>query len=380
MTDSTRTTDQSQQSSSRPWDAAMPLVNNLLSRYGSANTAVTPGQTSALNNLQASTASLPNFTPQATSAVNSLFSSNNAPQVGMLQSAYDTQRGNLSPLANPANLNPYNTPGLSDALGRMTSDITKDVKSQYAAAGRDPSGAGSFAGSLGRGLSQGLAPALLGQYNTNVGNLFTANQNLMGGAGSTASGISGLNQTDLQNRIAGITSAGAVPGVATAPGMAQLGVANTAYGMPYQNLAALLQPSVALAGLGSNTSGTSTGTQTSQGSLLGNIMGGITGGVGALGTTGAFGAGGWLGSLAPMLALSDVRAKEDIRPVGRLFDGQNVYSFRYKGRPETHVGFLAQEVERRDPGAVREIGGLKHVDYARALEPAARVGALAEAA
>ena len=369
MTESTKTTNQSQSSSTQPWEAAMPLVNKLISQYGSQNPSVTSGQSQALENLNSATSSLPNFTPQATSAVNSLFSSNNAPQVGMLQSAYNTQQANLSPLANPANLNPYNTPGLSDALKTMTSDITNQVKGVYGGSGRDPSGAGSFAGSLSRGLTQGLAPTLVGQYNTNVGNLMPANNAMLGGAGSTASGISGLNQTDLQNRLSGIMAGSAIPGLATSPATAQLLAANTSYGQPYQNLSALLQPSIALAGLGSQGSGNMTGTQVSNPSLMSSIGQGFQ-----LGSQG-------LGALGSLFALSDKDLKTDIVPVGKLNDGQKVYSYRFKGDPKRQIGLIAQEVAMHEPEAVaRHPSGYLMVDYGRATRRAAAVGHLAEAA
>lgn len=65
--------------------------------------------------------------------------------------------------------------------------------------------------------------------------------------------------------------------------------------------------------------------------------------------------------------LSDERAKEDIRKIGETLDGQNLYTYRYKGEDTPQIGLLAQEVERRHPEAVGEIDGLKFVDYARAI-------------
>jgi len=62
--------------------------------------------------------------------------------------------------------------------------------------------------------------------------------------------------------------------------------------------------------------------------------------------------------------MSDVRLKEDIRRVGMTDGGLSVYTYRYKGQPQTHMGVMAQEVEMVNPGAVREIGGYKAVDYA----------------
>ncbi len=368
MSESSKTTDQSQQSSTRPWEAAMPLVNSLLSKYSGVSTDVTSPQSSAIQNLLSSTGSLPNFTPQATGAINSIFGMDNSPQVGMLTDAYADVKRNLSPTAAGQNLDPYSTPGFSDAINTAIADTTKAVKGVYAGSGRDPSGAGSFAGSLGRGITQGIAPTIANQFNQNYSNMVGANNTLLSGASNTASGINTLNNSRVGALLSGIQGAGAIPGLATAPGMAQLGAANTAFGLPYSNLAQLLQPSIALAGLGSQSSGTMHGEQTSTPSLMDSLGSGMN----------LFGKG--LSGISALMMLSDRRAKTDIRKVGKLHDGQDVYSYRYRGSPRTEIGLMAQEVERSDPGAVVEIGGLKHVNYARALAPAARVGALAEAA
>ena len=104
-------------------------------------------------------------------------------------------------------------------------------------------------------------------------------------------------------------------------------------------------------------------------------LGGMFGGGGALaglGTgifdamagTGFMGA----GSFLPALAASDERVKDDIEPVGELFDRTPVYSYRYKGDPTPHIGVMAQEVEQDTPEAVHEIGGIKYVDYNKATE------------
>jgi hypothetical protein len=66
---------------------------------------------------------------------------------------------------------------------------------------------------------------------------------------------------------------------------------------------------------------------------------------------------------------SDRRLKTDIRPVGRLHDGQTVYSYRFRGSPRTELGLIAQEVEKRRPDAVRRHpNGFKMVDYRKATE------------
>jgi hypothetical protein len=73
------------------------------------------------------------------------------------------------------------------------------------------------------------------------------------------------------------------------------------------------------------------------------------------------------------MGMSDVRVKKNIKHVGILNSGDNLYSFAFKGDPteKLHVGVLAQEVEQRHPEDVAEIGGIKHVDYAGVLRRAA---------
>lgn len=81
-----------------------------------------------------------------------------------------------------------------------------------------------------------------------------------------------------------------------------------------------------------------------------------------------------LGATAAGAFLSDERAKENIKPVGKLFDGQPIYSYNYKGHPGTQIGLIAQNVEKHHPEAVGEAGGLKTVNYADATDDAADKG------
>lgn len=371
MTDSTKTTQQAQTSQTNPWEPAMPLVNSLFSQYGGLNPGVTANQGGALTNLNSAVSSIPNFGATGTGAVGNLFSSSNSsPQVGMLNTAYDTLRTNLSPTASGANLDPFKTPGFSDAINTGIQDATNAVKGVYAGSGRDPSGAGSFAQTLGRGITQGISPTIASQYNTNFSNMMNANNSLFSGAGGTASAINNLRAGDTSTTLAGLQGAGAIPGLYTAPGMAQVGAANAQYSQPFQNLAQLLQPSVALAGLGNTSSGTGNSTQTSTPSLMSTIGQGL----GAAGTVAGMP---WGSIMSGLAAFSDERLKEDAAPVGKLNDGQTVWKYRYKGDPVPRIGLMAGEVERFRPEAVGvHPSGFKVVNYDLATR-GARVGALA---
>lgn len=79
---------------------------------------------------------------------------------------------------------------------------------------------------------------------------------------------------------------------------------------------------------------------------------------GALGQLGGAALGGWMAS--------DKRVKEEIEPAGRdRTSGLPVKEWEYKGSEERHRTPLAQDVEKKYPGAVREIDGVKHVDWAQ---------------
>lgn len=88
---------------------------------------------------------------------------------------------------------------------------------------------------------------------------------------------------------------------------------------------------------------------------------------GQAGINNIFGLAGSLGSSAIM---SDRRMKKDIERVGTWSNGLPVYTFVYKNDPSNtvNVGFMADEVEKIHPMAVREFFGIKHVYYNEAMK------------
>jgi hypothetical protein len=74
-----------------------------------------------------------------------------------------------------------------------------------------------------------------------------------------------------------------------------------------------------------------------------------------------------MGAGAKMYAASDRRLKDHITPIGKAENGLTIYSFRYKGSPQTVLGFMADEVKDIHPEAVAEIDGYMVVDYALAV-------------
>lgn len=101
------------------------------------------------------------------------------------------------------------------------------------------------------------------------------------------------------------------------------------------------------------------------------MLGGMSTGASIMSSMGGASAlGGW-GSILPFLGMfagipSDERLKTDIKKVGKDEEtGLNLYSYRYKGDPKSYpkvVGPMAQEIEKKYPDQVREVGGRKVVN------------------
>jgi hypothetical protein len=73
------------------------------------------------------------------------------------------------------------------------------------------------------------------------------------------------------------------------------------------------------------------------------------------------------------LMFSDRRLKDNIKAVGKTFDGQNIYSYNIGDGP-TQMGLMAQEVAKKHPDAVGKRNGYMTVDYHEATEDAAHRG------
>jgi hypothetical protein len=96
-----------------------------------------------------------------------------------------------------------------------------------------------------------------------------------------------------------------------------------------------------------------------QGSGIGGLLGGGLGfafggaGGGLLGS----GLGGAIGGL-----FSDRRLKKNIKRIGSM-GKLGIYTYQYIWGGPQQVGFMADEVAKVSPGAVKDFGGLKVVDY-----------------
>jgi hypothetical protein len=353
----TSTTSQTQQSTTAPWAAAQPDLSGILGQLNPLiqNSGLNSTESGAINQLSQNAAQGNPYASQISSFAGNMLNGGGATQQAPnLQSGLSTLQSQLTPYANGSMIG--NNPALQAQLAQIASDTTNQVNGQFAAAGRDMSGMNQQ--TLARGIAQGEAPVIAGQYNQDVANQLSAANSLYGAQNSTSGLLSGLNQQGLANQQQGVASSQDALNAQNYTPQQQLALAQLTQSIPAQNLALLAQIGVPIAGLGSQTTGQSQGTQTESGAQqFGQIASG-------------------LGSLAKFLP-SDMRLKQDVEPVGMLFDGTPVYGYRYIGAPAYHIGLMAQDVEKTTPNAVIEINGYKAVNYHAATEASRRINGAA---
>lgn len=369
-------TTQKSTSVTSPYEPAKEGINSLLSQIQGQipSAGLNSNETGALDTLYANARAGNPYAGQIGDLASSLLSGGNATaQSGNIQGALDQYRTQLNPFASGSMVG--NNQALQSQLNTVSNDISNRVNSMYAGAGRDFSGANL--NSLSRGIMEGTAPILANQYNQDVQNQLNAAGQLYGAGNTTAGLLSGLNQQSLANRQAGVETSVMAQQARDSGANQILNVEAQRRGIPTQNYANLLGTIAPVAQAFGTTNQTTTTTQP----MGQQILGGVLGGLGLAGKMGGFGSGGWLlgsggsgllGGLGGLLALSDRRTKEDIEKVGELKDGSNVYSFKYRGEPKTHIGLMADEVEKKTPEAVYDVGGVKMVDYGAATRAAVK--------
>lgn len=262
----TSTSAQSSQQQTSPWAAAQPMLSSIMGQLQPqiANSGLTSGESSAINQLSATAAQGNPFAGQITASTNSLLNGGGAMnQAGAVNQNYQNYYNQTNPMASNTNFDPTTAPGMQQLLQTIQGDTTNSVNSQFAAAGRDMSGMNQQ--TLARGISQGEAAPLLAQYNTNVQNQQGAAQNLYNAGNATTSALSGMQTQANANTQAGVGQTSTALNAQNFAPEQQLALQQLTQSIPAQNLGLLAQIGVPIAGLGSQSSGSSSGTATEAG-------------------------------------------------------------------------------------------------------------------
>lgn len=273
--ESKQTTTQSSQT--EPWKAAQPALQGILGQLNGLipNSGLSSTASGALDQLQQSANQGNPYAGQIDAYTQNLLNGGGAnAQAGNIQSGFDTYKAQVNPLASNTNYDPMQTPGLADALAALKSDISGSVNGQFAAAGRDSSGYNQQ--TLGRGLAQGLAPVIVDQYNKNIANQQNAAGNLYNASNTNGGLLAGLNQQSLANQGQGVTTANDALAAKNYGAAQTLNLEQLRQSIPAQNLGLLANIGVPIAGLGSQSSGTSNTTnQMSGADQFGKIASGV---------------------------------------------------------------------------------------------------------
>lgn len=272
-TNQTAGTNQSQSASIAPWAAAQPALTSLLGNItqASGNTGLTGAENTAIAGLTTNANAGNPYAPGIGGLANDLLTGGQD-RTGYVTNAYNQLQGSLSPYTT-MDTNPYSNPAFANYTNTLTNDITDRIKSQYAGAGYSPVTSGDYAQSLGRGISQGLAPTWLQASNDLENRKLGAISSLYSAGGQTAGLLSGLDQNALANRQAGVDVAGSALTAANQPYTATLAAEALRRGIPIENLTGLSNLIVPMAQLGRTVEGTTQGTTQTVGQGAGQSYG-----------------------------------------------------------------------------------------------------------
>ena len=271
------TSTQTVQSQSAPWVAAQPALQTMLNQIstGLNNTGLTSAETSALDTLKNNAAAGNPYAGQIAGYAQSLLSGGNATaQADSVRDNLASYRDRLTPYANGSMVG--NNPALMAQLAQIRSDVGDSVNSQFAAAGRDFSGANLMA--YGRGVAAAEAPVIAAQYNQDVANQLAASGALYNAGNTTANALTQMQQSDLVNRGQGVAAAQSALDAQNYGANATLAEEAQRRGIPVQALSLLAQIGVPIAQLGQQGNSTTTGTQQKSGvDQFATIANGISG-------------------------------------------------------------------------------------------------------
>jgi hypothetical protein len=245
-----------QQSTTAPWAAAQPALNGILGQLGGMinNSGLSGASQNAISQLEQNASAGNPYAGQISSLAGNLLNGGGATaQAGNVQSGLDAYRSQLTPYANGSMVGQNSA--LKDQLSQIATDVSNQVNGQFAGAGRDLSGMNQQ--TLARGIAQGEAPVIANQYNQDVQNQLNAAGQLYGAQNTTSGLLSGLNQQGINNQLQGASTANdALAAQNYAPSQI-LNLEQLKQSIPAQNLGLLAQIGIPIAGLGSQSSGTS---------------------------------------------------------------------------------------------------------------------------
>jgi hypothetical protein len=280
----TQNQNQTQVQSTTPWAPAAGVIGGLLSQLGSISANPSAIETNALDRLSALGAAGNPFAGGISGLAETLLAGGGPDGTGMVNNAYRQYGRALNPFASGQYVDPSNNSELQKYLQVARDDAANNINAQFAAAGRDLSGANSQA--LGRGITQAEAPILYDAYNQARAQQLGAINSLYGAGNQTAGLLSGLDQAKLANQQAGIAAADSATQAQQYGPLLELQAEAQRRGIPLQTLAAQMGIAMPSAQAFGTTVGNTSGTTTTSVPPWQQLAGGLIGGAGLLGSAG----------------------------------------------------------------------------------------------
>lgn len=270
---------QHQKSTSEPWLRAQPALGGILHGVEGMipSASLTPAENNAFATLSSNAESAGRFAPQINSLATDLLGGG-TDRTGIAQGAYDRFQGSMTPYTT-MDTNPYSNEAFTKFTNFLSGDIMDRIKGQYAGAGYSPVMTGDFSKTVGEGIAKGIAPTWLQASNDLENRKLGAISSRYSGGNTTAGILSGLDQTALGNRQAGVGVAQDALTAQNAPAVQALAIEAQKRGIPLGVLAALAGITTPIAGLGGQQQGTATGTHQMSGAQKFNL---IASGLGAM--------------------------------------------------------------------------------------------------
>jgi hypothetical protein len=263
MGTSTASQQTSQKSKTAPWGPAVEPLKDIIGGISGQFENYQPSgqENSALAQMLKNAQGGNPFSGQITGLANDMLGGGQD-HSGMVNSAYADYQKQAQPYLAQDYLDPTKNKSFMKYMDTTSNDIQNRVNSMFAGAGRDLSGMNQQ--TLARGISEGTSGMFANQYNQNVNTQRGMMDNLYSAGGNTAGLLSGLDQTRLGNRSAGVGMAGQALDAQNYGPMAVLQAEAARRGLPLGNLGQLSNMLLPIAGLGGTSKGTasSTGTQT----------------------------------------------------------------------------------------------------------------------
>jgi hypothetical protein len=283
MSGDTETVTQTSQASTRnPWMPSAGMLSGILGQLRGINPSLSEAENAALDDLLHNAGFLRQFTPQATGLANSLLSGG-IDRTGLVGSAYEDYRNQLAPTTGGQFLDPESNPFFSQLTERIGNDVQNRVNAVYVGAGRDPSGAGSYGQTLGRGVAEALAPLFANAYKAERQNQLTALNALYNAGNATGGLLSQLDQIALGNMQAGIGAAEAARDIGNDPFNQVLAIEAQRRGIPLQVLAQQMGIALPIGSAFGTTTGSGTETSMMHVPWYQPVLGGALAGAGLYG-------------------------------------------------------------------------------------------------